>query len=151
MLQSTSQYFSNDFHHMEKTLWCYYIRRSWFGCRNVNHLLQRVEQLEKQISQTPSSTAASVTVVTTAVTTVANTPTTTSPTTSTAAPAPNTQQQQALYLDSYRSWCRQACRVAGLPARPIPGWDVFVQPTCSYMCYNPECRSMSSPINVTYA
>ena len=126
----------------------------------IDLLLERVDKLEHQLHTSAASTAASVTVVTTvttvantvttaAVTTLANTSTATtfapSTTTSTSTPAP--AQQRASYLYSYRAWCRQACLVAGLDVRPIPGRDILIKPTKAYKWYHSDCKSIASPIN----
>ena len=127
--------------------------------QTIDLLLERVDKLAHQLDTRAASTAAVTTVANTvttaAVTTVANTVTTvantstattcnTTSTTTTFAP----EQQRASYPYSYRSWCRQACLVAGLDARPIPGCDVLLKPIKAYKCYHSDCKTMASPINV---
>ena len=122
--------------------------------QTIEMLLERVDKLERQLDARPTSVVV--------VTTVTNTTAATVTTTASTAPATNTTtttttttftttspaQQRASYLFSYRSFCRQACLIAGLDAKPIPGWDILLKPTKEYKCYDSTCKTSISPINV---
>ena len=112
--------------------------------QTIEMLLERVDKLERQLDSRPASV-----VVMTTVTTVANTTAATVTTTASTAPATTTTtttttspaQQRASYLFSYRSFCRQACLIAGLDVRPIPGRDILLKPTKEYKCYDSTCKT----------
>ena len=69
---------------------------------------------------------------------------------------PTAKTNYSISLLKFKSYCdydgffdnQELNQRIGLPARPIPGRDVLVKPSCTYKCYNPDCRRMSSPINV---
>ena len=116
--------------------------------QTIDLLMTRVEKLERQLDTSVTVVTTVSNTVTTAavVTTVASTGSGTTTTTTT--PALVQQQQRASYLNSYRYWCRQACLVAGLEQKPIPGRDILLKPNKSYKCFHPDCsRSLNNPIN----
>ena len=111
----------------------------------IDILMTRIDKLERQLDSSPASVVmvTTLTTVATAATATTTASTATTTTTTTTSPA----QQRALYLFSYRSFCRQACLIAGLDVRPIPGRDILLKPTIEYQCFDSSCKTSKSPIN----